>query len=60
MKTRVVWMDFGQEIFGKAPCQQVRTGDVSPSGATDAQQIPDSDERTGAMPGKVKGEPTEE
>jgi hypothetical protein len=60
MKTRTVLMDFGLEIFGESPCEQVRGGDALLPEANNAQQIADIDERTGAMPGKLRDIRTEE
>ena len=57
---RAVLMDFGQEIFGESPRQQTGDDNELPSEAINGQQIADSDERTGAMLGKMKNRPTEE
>ena len=60
MKMRAVVIDFGQEIFGESPRQQAGDGNELPSEAKNERQIADSDERTGAMLGKMKNGPTEE
>ncbi len=54
MTTRTVLMDFGLEIFGESPSRQIQGGDAMSSEASDARQIADSDERTGAMAPKAQ------
>jgi hypothetical protein len=54
MTTRTVLIDFGLEIFGESPSQQIRGGDAMSSEASDAQQIADSDKRSAAMSPKVQ------